>query len=88
MRIYEKMYSIIFTIFLSEAVFAPCHNLDTETPLQDFLRRWLKEENGTTFREFNILSQNWRDPDFISTNPCITFTIKGDTEITANFKEE
>ena len=73
---------------LSGTVFAPCHNLDTTSVLQDFLNRWLAEDNGTTLREFSILSERWLDSKFLGTNPCITFTIKRDMDIEGEIKPE
>lgn len=60
-----------------------CHNLDTTTPLQDVLNRWL---DGADMQTFNVLAQNWQNPGFISTNPCITFTVKSDVNLTAVFE--
>lgn len=83
------MQSCITILFLLVGTaFGTCHNLDTTTAFQDVVRRWLAEENGTTLREFNILSQSWLDPNFLSTNPCITFTVKDDTTLTAVFEPE
>lgn len=70
------MQSCITILFLLVGTaFGTCHNLDTTTAFQDVVRRWLAEENGTTLREFNILSQSWLDKRFLSTNPCITFKV-------------
>lgn len=46
----------------------------------------LAEENGTNLWHFNILARRWQDPNFVSLNPCITFTVKSDVNLTANFE--
>lgn len=78
---------VLVVLFASIAA-GTCHNLDTTTAFQDVVRRWLAKENGTTLREFAILSARWRDPNYLSTNPCITFTVKKNVNLTAMFGEE
>lgn len=87
-RFFINFVLVVFLLLVAMAAGDPqnCHNLDTTTALQDFLRRWLAEENGANLWHFNILARRWQDPNFVSLNPCITFTVKSDVNLTANFE--
>ncbi len=84
------MTSVLVILLMISAIATAdtCHDLDRYDALQDVAMRWMAEhDNPATMVGFNRLSRNWKRLQFLSTNPCIRFEIKADTEVTAVFSD-